>query len=303
MNNLAKDNQLLKKLSRLERFKKSVCYNFKPTYFRVSLLAIIIISFIIIFLKGELSNKFFPELQLLTILDIITVIVVAFLWGSRLHQKWIKQLPMIISTVCYETLEDKENDNKENPQKYKHIVKNIPLQHELDVRAYSQSLLKTENNGKYLDFSPTKIDFSNDIVRLPEGDNSYKVVRHFYATYILNEPEKAPVPACYFIVSRHTASPQWIKEKIPHKKFEEVITHLNEENKKLIRKGDTVIGNLPLEEIAQLCKKGVTFINLHLNLKEEHRGKELSLEEFLQADPELQQYNLESKEPPITQNQ
>jgi putative CRISPR-associated protein (TIGR02620 family) len=303
MNNLAKDNQLLKKLSRLERFKKSVCYNFKPTYFRVSLLAIIIISFIIIFLKGELSNKFFPELQLLTILDIITVIVVAFLWGSRLHQKWIKQLPMIISTVCYETLEDKENDNKENPQKYKHIVKNIPLQHELDVRAYSQSLLKTENNGKYLDFSPTKIDFSNDIVRLPEGDNSYKVVRHFYATYILNEPEKAPVPACYFIVSRHTASPQWIKEKIPHKKFEEVITHLNEENKKLIRKGDTVIGNLPLEEIAHLCKKGVTFINLHLNLKEEHRGKELSLEEFLQADPELQQYNLESKEPPITQNQ
>jgi len=74
-----------------------------------------------------------------------------------------------------------------------------------------------------------------------------------------------------YIVSRHAGAIKWLQQK----GFEgEVLAHLNP---KILDRGDTVIGVLPITLVKQLINKGVRVYSLQLpNVPRELRGEELS---------------------------
>jgi len=86
---------------------------------------------------------------------------------------------------------------------------------------------------------------------------------------------KRPLPSEIVIVSRHPATIEFLKEKLPNAK---VIEHLNGPDD--ISFGALVFGNLPLHMVEQLLQKGCRFIMVSLNIPRELRGKELSREEL-----------------------
>jgi CRISPR-associated protein Csx16 len=91
--------------------------------------------------------------------------------------------------------------------------------------------------------------------------------------------------SCWF-VSRHKGSIDWINTQ--NIKVDHYVSHLEQQN--YPQRGDTVIGNLPVQLIAQLNQQGVRFINLDLHTPPELRGKELALNEIEQNAPSLSEF-------------
>lgn len=77
------------------------------------------------------------------------------------------------------------------------------------------------------------------------------------------------------IVSRHKSTIKLLKQYFPEAK---VIGHLSNPND--IPSGSLVIGNLPIETVAELLKRGCRFVSVVLNIPPELRGKELGEEEL-----------------------
>ena len=74
-----------------------------------------------------------------------------------------------------------------------------------------------------------------------------------------------------YFISRHTGAKEWIMEKgIVINKF---IEHLNILD---LEAGDTVIGSLPINIIANLTQKNIKYIHIELNVNIDQRGKELT---------------------------
>jgi len=76
-----------------------------------------------------------------------------------------------------------------------------------------------------------------------------------------------------FIVSRHPGAVAWLKSR----GFEgEVLSHLDP---KILRKGDRVVGVLPITLVHQLIHRGVEVFSLQLpDVPRELRGQELTPE-------------------------
>lgn len=55
------------------------------------------------------------------------------------------------------------------------------------------------------------------------------------------------------------------------------VTHMAADE---VEEGDTVIGVLPLHAAAKVCEKGAIFLALSIELTEEQRGRELSLQDL-----------------------
>ena len=77
------------------------------------------------------------------------------------------------------------------------------------------------------------------------------------------------------IVSRHKSTVEYLKTIFGNA---EVVDHLTPEDIEKI-KGKIVVGNLPIDMIAELLKNGNRFVLVTLNVPRELRGKELSLKE------------------------
>lgn len=88
-------------------------------------------------------------------------------------------------------------------------------------------------------------------------------------------------------VVRHPAAIAWVKKqpiKIDHwTEFLEIAE---------IKKGDTVIGILPMHLAAQVCAKGAQFIALCLDIPSDLRGKELTLTQLESLSCHLQAYSV-----------
>ncbi len=93
-----------------------------------------------------------------------------------------------------------------------------------------------------------------------------------------------------YIITRHTASRNWILNNLPDTNdTPEIISHLDPQ---VIQSGDTVIGVLPLQIIAEITRKGANFYSFEINVPADLRGIELTEEHLKALSPKLIQYEV-----------
>ena len=88
-----------------------------------------------------------------------------------------------------------------------------------------------------------------------------------------------------YFVTRHTGAKQWATEQGIDVDY--LVDHLNIED---LRAGDTVLGSLPVNLVAELNEKGVRYFHLSLPLSEQLRGKEISAELMRELGAKLEEY-------------
>ena len=92
-----------------------------------------------------------------------------------------------------------------------------------------------------------------------------------------------------YLVSRHQGAIEWMKHMGHH--YDEHLTHLNDYDK--LSKGDVVVGSLPINIVADLAERGVSYMHLSLYIPEHLRGIELSAEQLSNLNAKLEAYKVE----------
>ncbi|MDA9557152.1 CRISPR-associated protein Csx16 [Vibrio sp.] len=85
------------------------------------------------------------------------------------------------------------------------------------------------------------------------------------------------------MITRHPASQIWMENK--GIKVDRQIPHLFDVSE--FGSGDTVIGILPINIIADLTKRGVNYWHFTTQIPESLRGKELSYDELITCKPRI----------------
>ncbi|MBS0512385.1 MAG: CRISPR-associated protein Csx16 [Proteobacteria bacterium] len=93
-----------------------------------------------------------------------------------------------------------------------------------------------------------------------------------------------------WFVTRHLGAVEWARRK--GLIVDRQIAHLDPET---IAPGDTVIGILPVNLAARVCKRGARYLNLTLDLPAEARGRELSADELDAYGARLEAFIVESE--------
>lgn len=91
-----------------------------------------------------------------------------------------------------------------------------------------------------------------------------------------------------WFVSRHTGALQWMEQHGPA--FDRHVPHLDPAD---VRRGDTVIGTLPVHLAAQVCARGAAYLHLVLEAPQEARGRELSAQELQALGATLQPFHVQ----------
>ncbi len=77
----------------------------------------------------------------------------------------------------------------------------------------------------------------------------------------------------YYCVSRHAGAIDWLLSA--GIRVDEILPHLDIS---IIKKGDIVIGTLPVQLAEQVCSRGGRYFALTINIPQELRGQELTPE-------------------------
>jgi CRISPR-associated protein Csx16 len=93
-----------------------------------------------------------------------------------------------------------------------------------------------------------------------------------------------------YFISRHPGAIEWARRE--NIDYDEQLNHLDFE---LIKPGDVVIGSLPVNLAARICRQGGRYIHLSLELPEDLRGQELSAKQLQQLRATLQEYEVKAK--------
>lgn len=88
-----------------------------------------------------------------------------------------------------------------------------------------------------------------------------------------------------WFVSRHPGALQWAKKN--HIAFDKHVTHLDSS---VIETGDKVIGTLPINLAAEVCRKGAEYWHLSLLVPASARGQELSAKQLEQFDAKIERF-------------
>lgn len=91
-----------------------------------------------------------------------------------------------------------------------------------------------------------------------------------------------------YFVTRHPGALEWAARQGLSVDFQ--LSHLEVA---MIQPGDTVIGILPLNLVAEVCARGARFFNLSLTVPPEARGRELSADELEQFGARVEEYRVE----------
>lgn len=97
-----------------------------------------------------------------------------------------------------------------------------------------------------------------------------------------------------FIVTRHIGIVSVIKEMLKGTNFEtvKVLPFWSDNDTKELKKGETVIGVLPVDIIADICEKGGNYYHLFLNIPQELKWKELTEEQVRNLKPRLEEFSV-----------
>jgi CRISPR-associated protein Csx16 len=100
-----------------------------------------------------------------------------------------------------------------------------------------------------------------------------------------------------YFVSRHEGAIRWarIMQKLGGLPYpvDQYVEHLELSQ---VKKGDVVIGTLPLKACAELTAKGARYVSLDLSVPPQWRGQELSATQMAKCDARLTQYRVTVKE-------
>ncbi|MDF1589025.1 MAG: CRISPR-associated protein Csx16 [Gammaproteobacteria bacterium] len=89
-----------------------------------------------------------------------------------------------------------------------------------------------------------------------------------------------------YLISRHPGAVEWLQQKI-----REPTTHIRHlERLEVIAKGDIVIGTMPINLVADICRRGARYLHLQLDLPEQLRGQELSADMLNELGASLVEY-------------
>ena len=88
-----------------------------------------------------------------------------------------------------------------------------------------------------------------------------------------------------YFITRHQGAAQWAAQQ--GFKIDQVLAHFDP---KTTQKGDRVLGTLPVNLAAEVCRRGGTYFHLTLDVPPEYRGKELSPQQMSQFGAQLQAF-------------
>lgn len=95
-------------------------------------------------------------------------------------------------------------------------------------------------------------------------------------------------PAITWFVSRHPGAIEWARRQ--GLAIQRWAAHLDPTQ---IETGDIVIGTLPVNLAADVCKRGANYLHLSLEVPATWRGRELSADELLAVPAELRAFHIE----------
>jgi len=103
---------------------------------------------------------------------------------------------------------------------------------------------------------------------------------------------RKPVPpGAIWFVSRHPGAVEWAARQ--GFKIDRLIAHLEGSE---VRPGDTVIGTLPVNLAAEICRCGARYLNLSLDLPKSARGRELTADELERFGARLEPFLVERED-------
>ena len=89
-----------------------------------------------------------------------------------------------------------------------------------------------------------------------------------------------------YFISRHAGAVEWANQE-----GFLVDKQLNHFDPELIKAGDSVLGTLPINLVAELNQRGAHYFHLLLNLPAEARGKELTADDMRSYNAHLVEYS------------
>jgi len=90
-----------------------------------------------------------------------------------------------------------------------------------------------------------------------------------------------------WLVTRHPGAIEWAMRHAIQ--WDKHVTHLDPCE---IAAGDIVIGSLPINLTAEICKRGARYLNLSLDLPAHLRGRELSADELESCQAKLEEFHI-----------
>lgn len=87
-----------------------------------------------------------------------------------------------------------------------------------------------------------------------------------------------------WLVTRHEGAVEWARR---HGHEAEIVTHLDPS---AIRPGDTVLGTLPINLVAEINARGAAYFHLTMKLTPEDRGRPLSADDMDRLGARLERY-------------
>jgi CRISPR-associated protein Csx16 len=96
-----------------------------------------------------------------------------------------------------------------------------------------------------------------------------------------------------YFITRHPGAIDWARQQ--GIAIDRQLAHLDIDT---IQSGDTVVGSLPVNLVAEVCEKGASYIHLSLRVPEEWRGRELTAEQMTIFGAKLERYRLQKSDAP-----
>lgn len=104
----------------------------------------------------------------------------------------------------------------------------------------------------------------------------------------MNQTFSGVRPAITWFVSRHAGAIEWAQRG--GLAIERWVAHLDPAE---VEADDTVIGTLPVNLAAAVCKRGARYWHLSVSVPPAWRGRELSADELLAVSAELRAFRIE----------
>ncbi len=89
-----------------------------------------------------------------------------------------------------------------------------------------------------------------------------------------------------YFITRHSGALQWLEQQLSETAVH--LDHLDRQDE--LNMGDTVIGNLPVNLVFELCRRGVRYLHLEIVVPERLRGQELTSEQMTELGAVLVEY-------------
>ncbi|MCD8512066.1 MAG: CRISPR-associated protein Csx16 [Nitrincola sp.] len=91
-----------------------------------------------------------------------------------------------------------------------------------------------------------------------------------------------------YFITRHSGALKWLEQQIAEPAIH--LDHLDLVHVYELNRGDRVIGNLPVNLIFELCRRGVRYFHLQMVVPETLRGQELTSGQMTALGADLVEY-------------